>query len=142
MDFLCFERRVDPGGDKFSWRFWRHFDEAFWVGLEGAIEDFLAGVIDFFGLAVMNLIRRPQPDTGVVMVAIAPAEEVMDEGLCFLDAAGRIEREEEPGWRRPERKIRDDAAANSNFATDREGFEISGEISIVEARPRKCADGF
>ena len=66
--------RVDPGGDRFSGRFWRHFDEAFWVGLEGVIEDFLAGVIDFFGLAVMNLIRRHQPDTGVVMVAIVEAD--------------------------------------------------------------------
>jgi hypothetical protein len=28
-------------------RFRCHFDEAFWVGLEGAIDDFLAGVIDF-----------------------------------------------------------------------------------------------
>ena len=34
------------------------FDEAFWVGLEGAIEDFLTGVIDFFGVALMDLIRR------------------------------------------------------------------------------------
>jgi hypothetical protein len=87
LDFFALRWRVDPGGDRFSGRFWRHFDEAFWVGLEGAIEDFLAGVIDFFGLAVMNLIRRHQPDTGVVMVAIVPAEEVADEGLCILDAA-------------------------------------------------------
>ena len=87
MDFFALRWRVDPGGDRFSGRFWRHFDEAFWVGLAGAIEDFLAGVIDFFGLAVMNLIRRHQPDTGVVMVAIVPAEEVADEGLCILDAA-------------------------------------------------------
>jgi hypothetical protein len=41
LDFVCFERRVDPGGGWFSGRAWRHSDEAFWVGLEGAIEDFL-----------------------------------------------------------------------------------------------------
>ena len=58
MNFLSFERWVDPGGGWFLGRPWRHSDEAFWVGLEGAIEDFLTGVIDFFGLAVMDLIRR------------------------------------------------------------------------------------
>ena len=87
MDFFALRWRVDPGGDGFSGRFWRHFDEAFWVGLEGVIEDFLAGVIDLFGLAEMDLIRRHQADAGVVMVTIVPVEEVADEGLCVLDAA-------------------------------------------------------
>jgi len=87
LDFFALRWRVDPGGDRFSGRAWRHFDEAFWVGLEGVIEDFLAGVIDLFGLAEMDLIRRHQADASVVMVAIVPAEEVADEGLCILDAA-------------------------------------------------------
>ena len=87
LDFFALRWRLDPGGDGFSGRFWRHFDEALWVGFEGAIKDFLAGVIDFFGLAVMNLIRRHQSDTGVVIVAIVPVEEVADEGLCIFDAA-------------------------------------------------------
>jgi len=71
---LCFERRVDPGGGWFSGRAWRHSDEAFWVGLEGAIEDFLASVINLFGLAVMDLIGRHQTDAGVVMVSIVEAD--------------------------------------------------------------------
>jgi hypothetical protein len=87
LDFLCFERRVDPGGGWFSGRAWRHSDEAFWVGLEGAIEGFLAGVINLFGLAVMDLIGRHQTDAGVVMVAIVPVEKVTTERLCVLEAA-------------------------------------------------------
>ena len=87
MDFFALRWRVDPGGGWFSGRAWLHSDEAFWVGLECAIEDFLASVINLFGLAVMNLIRRHEPDAGVMVVAIVPAEEVADEGLCILDAA-------------------------------------------------------
>ena len=87
MDFFALRWRVDPGGDRFSGRAWRHFDEAFWVGHEGAIEDFLAGVINLFGLAVMDLIGRHQSDAGVVMVSIVPVEKVATEVLCVLDAA-------------------------------------------------------
>jgi hypothetical protein len=87
LDFFALRWRVDPGGDRFSGRFWRHFDEAFWVGLEGVIEDFLAGVIDLFGLAEMDLIRRHQADAGMMVATIVPVEEVAAEGLCVLDAA-------------------------------------------------------
>ena len=87
MDFFALRWRVDPGGDRFSGRAWRHFDEAFWVGLEGVIEDFLAGVIDLFGLAEMDLIRRHQADAGMMVATIVPVEEVAAEGLCVLDAA-------------------------------------------------------
>ncbi len=87
MDFFAVRWRVDPGGDRFSGRFWRHFDEAFGVGFEGVIEDFLAGVVNFVGLAVMNLIRRHQANAGMVVIAIVPVEEMAAEGLCVLDTA-------------------------------------------------------
>ena len=51
------------------------------------IEDFLAGVIDLFGLAEMDLIRRHQADAGMMVATIVPVEEVAAEGLCVLDAA-------------------------------------------------------
>src|ERR1019366_3312999 len=51
------------------------------------IEDFLASVINLFGLAVMDLIGRHQTDAGVVMVSIVPVEKVAAEHLCVLDAA-------------------------------------------------------
>ena len=87
MDFLDFERRIDPGGDWFSGRLWRHFDEAFWVGLEGTIRDSLARVVDFVGLALMELVRRHQADAGVVMVANIPIEKVAAVHLYLLDAS-------------------------------------------------------
>ena len=87
MDFLCFERRVDPGGGWFSGRARRHFDEAFRVSLKGAIEDFLASGVDFFDLAVMNLVGRHQTDAGMVVVAIISVEEATNECPCILDAA-------------------------------------------------------
>jgi len=87
LDFFALRWRVDPCGGWFSGRFWWSSDEALWVGLEGAIKDFLTGVIDFFGLAVMDLIRRHQADAGMMVVTIVPVEEVAAEGLCVLDAA-------------------------------------------------------
>jgi hypothetical protein len=39
----------------FSERLWLHFDQELWVGIEGAIEDFLESVVvvpDFVGVAV------------------------------------------------------------------------------------------
>jgi hypothetical protein len=87
LDLNSLDWRVDPGGGWFQRRFWRLFDEAFWIGLEGAIEGFLAGCEDFVGLAVVDLIRRHQADPGVVMILVIPIEEGAAERLCVLDTA-------------------------------------------------------
>ena len=79
-------RRVDPDGAWFCGRLWLHFDEAFWVGNEGDAENFLAGVRDFVGLTLMDLIRRHETNACVMMVLIGPIEKVAAEQLCVLDA--------------------------------------------------------
>ena len=81
------EWRVDPSGGRFERRFWRLFDEAFWIRSEGAVEGFLASCIDFIGLTVMDLVWRHQADAGMVMILIIPIEEAAAECLCVLDAA-------------------------------------------------------
>ena len=67
--------------------FWRLFNEAFWIGLEGAVEGFLAGCVDLVGLTVVDLVRRHQADTSMVMILIIPIKEAAAERLCVLDAA-------------------------------------------------------
>jgi hypothetical protein len=67
--------------------FWRLFDEAFWIGLEGAVEGFLAGCVDLAGLTVVDLVRRHQTDASMVMILIIPIEEAAAERLRVLDAA-------------------------------------------------------
>ena len=79
--------RVDPGRGWFERWFWRLFDEAFWIGLEGAVEGFLAGCEDLVGLTVVDLVRRHQADASMVMILIIPIEEAAAERLCVLDAA-------------------------------------------------------
>ena len=79
--------RVDPGRGWFERWFWRLFDEAFWIGLEGAVEGFLAGCEDLVGLTVVDLVRRHQADASMVMILIIPIEEATAERLCVLDAA-------------------------------------------------------
>ena len=86
------ERRVDPSGGRFERRFWRLFDEAFWIRSEGAVEGFLAGCIDFIGLTVMDLIWRHQADAGMVMILIIPVEKTAAERLRVLDAAEPLRR--------------------------------------------------
>ena len=79
--------RIDPGGGWFERRFGRLFDEAFWLGLEGAVENLLASCVDLVGLTIVDLVRRHQTDARVVMIPIIPIEEAAAERLCVLDAA-------------------------------------------------------
>ena len=79
--------RVDPGGGWFERRFWRLFDEAFWIGMESAVEDFLASCVDLVGLTIVDLVRHHQADARVMMIPIIPIEEGAAERLCVLDAA-------------------------------------------------------
>jgi hypothetical protein len=79
--------RVDPGRGWFERWFRRLFHEAFWIGLEGAVEGFLAGCVDLVGLTVVDLVRRHQADASMVMILIIPIEEATAERLCILDAA-------------------------------------------------------
>ena len=79
--------RVDPGRGWFERRFWRLFDEAFGIGLESAVEDFLAGCVHLVGLTVVDLVWRHQADARVVMIPIIPLEEATAESLRVLDAA-------------------------------------------------------
>ena len=67
--------------------FWRLFNEAFWIGLEGAVEGFLAGCVDLVGLTVVDLVWRHQADASMVVILIIPIEEAAAEGLRILDAA-------------------------------------------------------
>ena len=71
--------RVDPGG---GW-----FERRFWIGLESAVEGFLAGCVDLVGLTVVDLVRRHQADASMVMILIIPIEKAAAERLCVLDAA-------------------------------------------------------
>jgi hypothetical protein len=87
LDFQPLGWRVDPGGGWFERRFWRLFDEAFWVGLKGHVESFLAGCVDLVGLTVVDLVWRHQADATMVVILIIPIEEAAAEGLRILDAA-------------------------------------------------------
>ena len=57
-----FGGRVDPCGCWLFWGFGRAFDEAVWGGGKSLGERELAGLINGFGLAVMNLVWRHQAD--------------------------------------------------------------------------------
>jgi len=65
--------RVDPGGGRFERRFWRLFDEALGIGLEGAVENYLAGCVDLIGLTVVG----PGPASS------ARGDVILDDGPCF-----------------------------------------------------------
>lgn len=54
---------------------------------EGAIQSVLAGSVDDIGLAATHLIGCRQADTGMVMLAVVPIEEVTAERRGILDAA-------------------------------------------------------
>ena len=78
---------VDPGGGRFGRRYRRLVDEALRVVAERLIERELASGVDGIGLAVVHLVGRHQTDTGMVMVAIVPIDEVAAEASGVLDAA-------------------------------------------------------
>ena len=76
------DRWVDPDGGWLVGRFWWLSDEAFGVVLEGAVERYLAGCMDFIGLSIMNLIRRHQAKADMVVRLIIPHEEHAAECLA------------------------------------------------------------
>jgi hypothetical protein len=65
-------RWIDPHGRRFGGWFGGLFDEALGIRAEGAVQCALAGGVDGFGLAVMDLIGCHQAETGMVMVLIVP----------------------------------------------------------------------
>jgi hypothetical protein len=80
-------RRIDPDGGWFAWRCRRLFDEALRVGGEGGIQRDLSGGVDRVGLAIVNLIRCHQTESGMVMGLVVPSEEFATELPGILDAA-------------------------------------------------------
>jgi hypothetical protein len=50
-------------------------DEALRIGAEGVVQCALAGGLDSFGLAVMELVGRHQAKAGMVVVLVVPDEE-------------------------------------------------------------------
>ena len=86
MDFELLRWRVDPdSGWHLRW-LGGLVDKADWVGAEGVIEGLLAGGIDQFGLAVMDLIGCHQANTQMVMVLVVPVEEGPAEAPGVFDA--------------------------------------------------------
>ncbi len=59
-------------------------DEAFRRIEERGIQCGLSGSIDRFGLSVVDLVRRHQTDTGVMMVLVVPCEEPAAERARLL----------------------------------------------------------
>jgi hypothetical protein len=83
-----YNHRHHTSGKRQAGRWFRRlFDEAFWIGLEGVVEGFLAGCVDLVGLTIVDLVRRHQADASMVMIPIIPIEEATSERLCVLDAA-------------------------------------------------------
>lgn len=61
---------------------WWFFDEAFWIGLEGAVEGSLTGRVDLAGLTVGDLVRRHLADASMAMILIIPIEEAAAEPIA------------------------------------------------------------
>ena len=87
MDVLLFPRRIDPNRGWFGGRFRCLSDEPLGVQVEHPVQCALAGGLNGFSLAVVDLIRCHQAETGMVVVLIIPGEEAAAEVLGILDAA-------------------------------------------------------
>ena len=80
-------RRVDPCRGWFGGRNGRLVHEASGVFTKRLIEGDLTGGVNGVGLAVVDLVRRHQPDPGMVMVLVVPGKEASAENFSVLDTA-------------------------------------------------------
>ncbi len=55
--------------------------------MKSLVEDFLARGINVVGLAIMNLVRRHEADTCVMMILIVPIEKMSAKCYSVPDAA-------------------------------------------------------
>ena len=66
---------IDPDGGGFGGWYGGLFDEALWLGVEGAVEGPLSGGMDVVSLAVVDLVRGHEAEARMVMVLVVPGED-------------------------------------------------------------------